>query len=165
MELKKIRNIKKYIGGLLGAACLVTANNALAADSISFGLQGGLNSSGPSLRYPVSETFTVQGIIGALGTVTSVSGRGLLYFRQTEELDWYYFGGLQFINVDTGVFGSENAFGISGGVGLDFDIRDAIAEAPPLVLSGEVGASFASFDNFNGFNLFNIGIGIHYLFE
>ena len=100
----------------------------------------------------------------SLGTVTSVEGRGLLYFRQTEELDFYYFGGLQFVNVDTFI-GSENAFGVGGGVGLDYDIRSAIPEAPPLVFSGEVGASFVSFDNFNGFNLFNIGIGIHYMFE
>ncbi len=163
--MKEIRHTKNYLGALLGAACLVSANSSIAADGISLGLQGGLNSSGPSVRYPISDTLSVQGIIGALGTVTSVSGRGLLFFRQTEELDWYYFGGLQFINVDTGIFGSENAFGISGGVGLDYDLRNAIPEAPPIVLSGEIGASFASFDNFNGFNLFNIGIGVHYLFE
>lgn len=162
--MKNSRPVKNTISALLGAACLFTANSSVAAEGISVGLQGGLNSSGPSLRYSVSETLTLQGVIGALGTVTSVSGRGLVYFRETENLDFYYFGGLQYVNVDT-FFGSENVFGLSVGVGLDYDIRNAVPEAPPLIFSGEVGASFASFDNFNGFNLFNIGLGVHYLFE
>ena len=71
--MKEIRHTKNYLGALLGAACLVSANSSIAADGISLGLQGGLNSSGPSVRYPISDTLSVQGIIGALGTVTSLS--------------------------------------------------------------------------------------------
>ena len=125
----------------------------------------GFQSSGPSVKMPVGEGLKGQLVIGALGTVTAVEARGLKTIGGNETMDFYGFGSVGMWSWDGGrYYGSETAFGAGLGVGLDYDIRNAIPDMPAVFLSAEVGANFVSFDNYNAFDMMSVGLGVHYQF-
>ncbi len=139
--------------------------NLLTDNSIALGLETGTLTGGLSLKMPYTEQITAQGVIGAIGTVTTFSARGLYHFSNYQAARVYGFGsaGLWTWNGNA-AFGSETAFGFGAGVGLDYDLQKAFSNMPPLSVNAEVGANLVSFDNYTGFNPLSIGVGLHYRF-
>lgn len=129
--------------------------------SVAVGLQG----AGPSVRVPVNETVKGQLIVGALGSVTSAQVRGLRAFGDNQNVDFYGYGSVGMWFWDGGrYYGSETNFGAGLGVGLDYDIRKAAPDMPPIILSAELGANFVSFDHYSSFSMMSVGLGVHYQF-
>lgn len=148
----------------------VFAPPAQAQRDVSFGYQSTMRSSGPSIRYPISEDLSVGGVLGALGSTTSAVVRGMLYFQDTEALDYYYYGQLgywrysnRFISRSQS-FESDSGVGIGLGVGLDYDLQEAVQEFIPLTISIEAGIGYVAWGDYSGFDLLTLGLGFHYRF-
>ncbi|GEM_PF-6990949 len=159
--------------GIMGWAVLSTvlmAPLAHAQRDLSLGYQSTMRSAGPSIRYPISEDVTIGGVVGALGSTTSAVVRGMLYFQDTEALDYYYYGQLgywrytnRFI-IGSQSFESDSGVGIGVGVGLDYDLLEAVPEFIPLTISIEAGIGYVAWGDYSGFDLLTLGLGFHYRF-
>lgn len=149
----------------------VTAPGRLAAqeaESGSFGI--GLQSSWPSYGlsgvYDMSDRITLQAVVGALGTVTNLSGRALYRFDQREKYDLYGFGTAGLWRYDYTI-DTESVVGFGGGAGIELDWRSIISpddnSFPPLYSSFDLGFVLADFD-FYDFSGLYFGGGLHYRF-
>lgn len=154
------------------ASSLVTPNVALAQEGtdspFSLGFQSSWPSYGISGRYEVNEKAMIQGVIGALGTVTNFSGRLLYDFQQKEQYDVYAHGTVGVWQWGGNVFfESQTSVGFGGGVGVEFDLQELFSpddeDFPPLYWNIEIGAIIANFDNYN-FSSFALGGGLHWAF-
>lgn len=157
---------------LTAASCLVTPNVALAqggSDSpFSLGVQSSWPSYGISGRYEVSEKAMIQGVIGALGTVTNFSGRFLYDLQQEKKYDLYAHGTVGMWRWGGNLlFESETSIGFGGGVGVEFDLQELFSpddeDFPPLYWNIEIGAIIANFDQYS-FSAAAIGAGLHWAF-
>jgi len=155
----------------LSAAFLLTIGSTAAqanffqSNELSAGLETGTLTGGLSVKYPYSDSITAQGIVGAIGTLTTFSVRGLYHFSNLKEARVYGYGSAGFLMIDGNVINSsETAVGLGTGIGLDYDLQKSFPTLPALSLNGEVGANFVNFDNFSGFNVLTIGLGLHYRF-
>lgn len=135
----------------------------------SVGLQSSWPSYGASVKYDLSDRTQAQGVLGALGTVTSFGGRLMHDFRQEEKYDVYAFGAVgvwRYGYRSLGADYSETSVGLGGGAGFDFDLArvfDAEDTFPALFWSIELGLTFASFDNYS-WSAFGLGAGLHFHF-
>lgn len=154
------------------ATLLAVPATAQAQDGESSGFSLGFQSSWPSYglsgRVALNERATLQGVLGALGTVTNLSGRLLYDFQQEEKYDFYGHGSVGVWRWSGGSgFGSESSVGFGGGVGVEFDLGELFApdddDFPPLFWNIEIGAVIANFDHYN-FSSFALGGGIHWAF-
>jgi len=89
--------------------------------------------------------------------------RGMLYFQDTEALDYYYYGQLgywrytnRFI-IGSQSFESDSGVGIGVGVGLDYDLLEAVPEFIPLTISIEAGIGYVAWGDYSGFDLLTGG--------
>ncbi len=154
------------------ASCLATPDVAFAqggTDSpFSLGVQSSWPSYGISGRYEISEKAMVQGVIGALGTVSNFSARLLYDLQQEEKYDLYAYGSVGMWRWGgSQALASETAVGFGGGVGVEFELQELFApddeDFPPLYWSIEIGANIANFENYS-FSSFAIGGGLHWAF-
>jgi hypothetical protein len=145
------------------------ADGQVAADRtgrFGVGFQSSWPSYGISGIYDVSETVSAQAVVGAFGTVTNFSGRGIYRFMRDEVYNLYGFGtaGVWRYNAP-GL--DENVIGLGGGTGLELDWRRIFANNetnfPPIFSTIEIGIVHANFDFYN-FSSFSMGGGIHYRF-
>ncbi|TVR63918.1 MAG: hypothetical protein EA422_08110 [Gemmatimonadales bacterium] len=136
------------------------------------GFQSSWPAYGLSGTYAVNERVTAQGVVGAFGSLTTLSGRGLYHFQKQEKYSLYGFGtagiwrhSFQFL----GGSESETSPGLGGGAGIELDWRRLLDTGgdgsgfPPLFSTIDLGFVAASFDNYN-FSGLVIGAGIHYRF-
>lgn len=154
-------------------ALLVGAVEARAQDDPRFGI--GFQSSWPAYGisglYDVNEKFTAQVVVGAFGTLTTLSGRGMYHFQRQPKHSLYGFGTLGLWRHSYRAFGfseSENSPGVGGGAGIELDWRRIVDDAedstfPRLYSSIDLGFVVASFDHYD-FSGFVIGAGLHYRF-
>ena len=128
------------------------------------GLGGSWLAYGLSGTYDVNDRVTAEAILGVLGALSSVGGRGWYRFNQQEAYDLFAFAGASMYRYGIGGF-SETSFGASGGVGIQAGLRELFdnEDFPPIYVSADVGLGFASFDVY-GFSAFTAGSGIHYRF-
>ncbi len=149
-------------GAAAALLCALCTPVAQAQSGIAVGLQSTMAATGPSVRYSLSEELSVQAVLGALGSTTNVAGRGLLYVRNTEALDLYYYGQVGFWRFSGGSISSDSGIGLGAGVGLDYDLQEAIDNILPLTLSVEAGIGYVAWDDYSGFDLVTLGLGLHY---
>ncbi len=137
----------------------------LEDNNVSLGIQGSFFTGGFSAKLPLNETFTLQGVAALSSNLSNFSVRGLYTLSETSDATVYALGSVGILTFrGNRFFSSETAIGAGIGLGVDYDLRNAFPDLPPLFLSGEIGANFVSFDNFTGVNLFGLGLGIHYRF-
>ncbi|MBU1487235.1 hypothetical protein KKH56_04195 [bacterium] len=159
----------------LVAIALVTvmSSSAMASDftdtlkskKVAVGFQNSLMSWGLSGKMQLSDKWTAQGVIGALGTFTSFSGRGLYKLQSDKYWEMYGFGqaGVWMWGGGRG-YDSETTFGFGGGAGVEGDWRALSPKLPPLYWNIEAGLGVISWENYSGFSIFNFGSGVHYKF-
>ena len=145
---------------------IIANANFLETNEIALGFQNTITTGGISAKFPFGEGLIIQGVVGTSNTLTNFSLRGLYEFSElNNETTVYAFGaaglwtfrGSRFID-------RETAFGISAGVGVDWDLQQSNPEWLPISLSAEVGASLVAFDDYAGFDLLSFGFGAHYRF-
>ena len=160
-----MRKTAMLIGTLALVANFVVPAQAEAQETRwGVGFQSSFPAYGLSGLYDMSERITLQAVLGALGTVTTFSGRGLYRFQTEEKFDLYGFGTVGMWRWSSR-FVDETSLGIGGGAGIELDWRSIIGDSgvPPLFSSVDVGLTLASFDTYN-FNALTIGVGLHYRF-
>lgn len=161
--------MSSYSLGSLLLSSVMLAGNANALDlgqplsedesRWSVGIQSSFISGGISAKYRYTDIVTIQGTLGALGTVQNYGLRGLYTVKQEDSLNIYGFGGVGLWKWSgSGSFGSETVLGLSGGVGAAYTFPDL-----PLELSAELGLGLVNFDHYS-FSSVGIGLGAHYSF-
>lgn len=131
---------------------------------IGFGFQSSWPSYGLSARMAVSETGTLQGVIGALGPVRNFSGRYNHTFQRRAKYSTFAYGSAGVWTWGGGAgFPSETSFGAGAGVGIEYDWRAMVDDEdfPPLMTSFEVGLGWIEFENYD-FSMISFGLGMHY---
>ncbi len=138
------------------------ANVPPIAGESKFGV--GITSSYPAYGisglYDMSEKVTLQAVLGAFGSVTAVSGRGMFRFDRKEKYDWYGFGT---VGMWTCTYCSST-LGFGGGAGAELKWSKIFGDAdfPPLFSTFELGMVTANLGN--AFSGFFWGGGLHYRF-
>jgi fluoride ion exporter CrcB/FEX len=159
------------VGALLLGVTAMDATAQAAADTTSssrfaVGFQSSFPAFGVSAILDLGDQIAVQGVLGAFGTVSTFSGRGIYCFQQERAYNLYGFGTVGLWRW-SGFGISENSVGVGGGGGIELDWRAIFSPEdgsfPPLVSSIDIGFTAANFDNYN-FNALTIGAGLHYRF-
>jgi hypothetical protein len=136
------------------------------------GFQSSWPAYGLSGVYDLNERLTAQAVLGAFGSLTTVSGRGLYHFQRQPSHTLYGFGTVGVWRHSWSLAGSsssETSPGVGGGAGVEFDWRSILgnsgngSEFPPIFSSIDIGFVAASFDHYN-FSGLVIGAGLHYRF-
>jgi hypothetical protein len=135
------------------------------------GFQSSWPAYGLSGIYDVNDRITAQAVLGALGAVTTVSGRGLYHFSRQEKYSLFGFGTVGLWRYSYDILGhdeSESTVGVGGGAGVELDWQGILDEDddgsfPPLYSTIDLGLTMASFDAYN-WNAFGFGVGLHYRF-
>ncbi len=167
------------LASLASLLLLLTAAEGIQAQAspdapgrMGLGFQSSWPAYGLSGTYEVSEKVTAQGVIGAFGSLTTVSARGLYHFQREEKYSLYGFGTAGIWRHSYRIIGvseSQTSPGVGGGAGVELDWRrllDADGSGsgfPPLFSTIDLGFVAASFDNYN-FSGLVIGAGLHYRF-
>lgn len=165
---------RRWIGlGLVVA--LLSAGQVEAQDDASrfgVGFQSAWPAYGVSGLYDVNDRITAQAIVGAFGTLTTLSGRVLYDFQQAPKHSLYGFGTTGVWRHSYSVLGdsdTESSFSAGGGAGIELDWR-AIVDGdsdeptfPRLFSSFDLSFVAASFD-FYDFSGLVFGTGLHYRF-
>jgi len=139
--------------------------NFFQNNELSVGVETGTLTGGLSVKYPYSDSLTAQGIVGAFGTLTTFTARGLYHFSGFKGSQFYGYGSAGFLRASGNIIASsETAFGVGGGIGVEYDLQKSFPALPALSLDAEVGATLVNFDNFSSFNVLNLGFGLHYRF-
>jgi hypothetical protein len=158
-----VKKIKIVIASLLLAtSTIVSADEDNGLSNLYVGLQGASFSSGLSVKYAFTEKFKAQAILGAIGTVTSYSGRGIYSFHEDKYFDYYGLVGVGVWNWSNRYY-NESVLGYSIGVGAEYDLRKAVPDFPAFFVSGEVAFSYIGFDNYS-YGGVGLGLGLHYKF-
>jgi hypothetical protein len=151
------------------AALAPTPSSAQEGDSqtrFGIGFQSSWPAYGISGLYDLNEQITLQGIIGAFGTVTNLGVRGLYRFQTEDKYDLYGFGTAGLWSYDYSI-DTENVIGFGGGAGIELDWRRILTpddnSFPPLFSSIDIGFVVADFEYYD-FSGLVIGGGIHYRF-
>ena len=156
---------------VLGLAAVLPVERSYAQDAepatrFGIGFQSSWPSYGISGLYDLSEQITLQGIIGAFGTVTNFGVRGLYRFQTEDKYDLYGFGTAGMWSYDYSV-DTENVVGFGGGAGVELDWRRILTPEdnsfPPLFSSIDIGFVLANFEHYD-FSGVTIGGGFHYRF-
>lgn len=131
----------------------------------SIGLQSSWPAYGVSGKMDLSPSTQVQVVLGALGNVTTVSGRAYRFFDRQPKVSWYGFGTLGLWRWSD-VFYSESAVGFGGGAGVELDWREILdsPDFPRLASTVDLGLTMASFDTYENWSLLSFGVGFHYHF-
>jgi hypothetical protein len=147
---------------------LSAQDGAEPSGRLGVGFQSSWPAYGLSGVYDVNERLTAQAVIGAFGSLTTLSGRGLYHFQRQEKYSLYGFGTVGIWRHSfraLGISESETSPGVGGGAGVELDWRRLLDDSgfPPLFSSIDLGFVAASFDNYN-FSGMVIGAGLHYRF-
>lgn len=143
-----------------------------APGRMGLGFQSSWPAYGLSGTYEVNEKVTAQGVIGAFGSLTTLSARGLYHFQREEKYSLYGYGTAGIWRHSFRIIGvseSQTSPGVGGGAGVELDWRRLLDSEgngsgfPPLFSSIDLGFVAASFDNYN-FSGLVIGAGLHYRF-
>jgi hypothetical protein len=166
--------MKRIVWLWIGAvAMLAMAGAAEAQEESRFGI--GFQSSWPAYEisglHDVNDRITAQAVVGAFGTLSTLSGRVLYNFQKEEKHALYGYGtsGVwrhSFRSV--GFSDSETSFGAGGGAGVELNWRNIVDDSPDstfprLFSSLDIGFVTARFDWYD-FSGITIGGGIHYRF-
>jgi len=151
----------------VAAAFAPTQLTAQESDNkFGIGIQSSWPSYGLSGIYDMSDRITLQAVVGALGTVTNLSGRMNYRFDIREKYNFYGYGTAGLWSYDYTI-DRENVVGFGGGAGIELDWRKIISPEdnsfPPLYSSFDLGFVLANFDYYN-FSGFVMGGGLHYRF-
>lgn len=155
-------------------ATLIDITAPVGSQSGQFGL--GMGSSFPAYgisgTYRVNEQVTAEAILGAMGAVTSLAGRGWYRFQQdpTYDLYGYVTAGMyrhEFVRFSLVSPGSdtETVFGIGGGAGIELSWAKILDKPDflPIYSNLDLGFVFANFEHYDWSGL-AFGGGIHYRF-
>ena len=127
------------------------------------GFQGSFPAWGLSGMMTLNETISVQAILGLLGTLNTVAGRGLYTFREEQHWDAYGYGMVGYWSYRTSGISSDNALGFGAGAGIQYDWRAFDENLPPIYWNIELGFGVVNLDNYN-FSTIMFGTGVHYRF-
>jgi hypothetical protein len=129
------------------------------------GFQSSWPAWGLSGTYEVNERITAQAVLGLLGTLNSISARGLYRFQKNENYDLYGFGTVGMWSYTVGT--RENSLGVGGGAGVELNWQRILGadrgDFPPIFSTVDLGLVLATFEHYN-FRGLQIGTGIHYRF-
>jgi len=161
-----------FVGMLLLLALAAPQQAQAQYDSTSpfgIGFQSSWPSYGISGLYDLNEQVTLQAILGALGTVTNLGGRGIYRFQIEDKYNLFGFGSVGVLRYGgNNILASESAIGLGGGAGVELDWRRILSpdddSFPPIYSSFDIGISFNTFENYGGYNSVGMGGGIHYRF-
>lgn len=138
----------------------------------SVGLQSSWPAYGLSAKMDLSDKMALQGVLGALGTLTTVSGRGYWYLDRQEKHAWYGFGTVgawrwsdrYYVGGDR-FDDSETAIAFGGGAGVELDWRAILdSDFPRLYTTLDLGLTVSTFDVYQNWSLIGLGVGLHYHF-
>jgi hypothetical protein len=136
------------------------------------GFQSSWPAYGLSGLYDMNERITLQAVLGALGTVSTLSGRLLYHFGRQPKYSPYAFGtvGLwRYSYRGLGSRSSESTVAFGGGAGVELDWRGILtAEGetptfPSLYSTIDLGLTLAGFEHY-AWSAFTYGVGLHYRF-
>jgi hypothetical protein len=166
------RPIVLATAGLIALAIAIHPQQASAQDGdesdspFGVGFQSSWPSYGLSGVYDMTDQVTLQAVVGLLGTVSNLAGRGLFRFQQNEGYDVFGFGTVGLWRYSAGIV-DESVIGVGGGGGVELDwgalLKDEDDSIPPIFTTIEIGLVLANFDRYN-FSALSIGGGIHYRF-
>jgi hypothetical protein len=138
------------------------------------GFQSSWPAYGISGTYDLNQRLTGQAVVGAFGTLSTFSARGLYHFQREEKYSLFGYGTAGVWRHSFRILGtsdSETSPGLGGGAGIELNWRGILdgngsgnaSGFPPLFSSIDLGFVAASFDNYN-FSGMVIGAGLHYRF-
>ena len=132
----------------------------------SVGLQSSWPAYGLSAKMEMNDKLAVQGVLGALGSLTTLSGRGYWYLERKEKYNWYSFGTVGMWRWGGSYLSdSETSIAFGGGAGLELDWRAIFdPEFPRLFSTIDLGLTMANFDTYQSWSLLGFGVGLHYHF-
>lgn len=131
------------------------------------GFQSSWPAYGISGIYNVTDKIGAQLVVGAFGSWTTLTGRGLYRFAPGEKYSPYGFGTAGVYRYSYGSIGtaSESSVivGAGGGVEVSLPALFEDSDFPPLFWSVDLGFSAGSFQFYN-WSGFSWGSGLHYRF-
>ncbi len=163
----------------IGLATLLLASTAAAqnppaghvAKTLGIGMQASFPVYGASVIYNTNSRISLQGIIGAFGTLKEYGGRVLYRFDQNKNLQPYAFGmagawsydGYRIDNTGYGVAKTtETVPGFGAGAGVEYFFESL----PDLGFNAEIGMGTAKFKEVNySYSAISFGVGLHYYFR
>jgi hypothetical protein len=164
MVIKTINNLimKK---SFLFIVALITMSTTSFAQELGLGFQASFPSYGLSLKADLTETHTVQGVFGAFGTVTMISGRYIYNFSETGDsfpITPFVYAQAGQWNYNEDLLGiDESVFGYGVGAGIEFNWLNFFSDRFRTTL--ELGYSKVDLEFFD-FSATTIGVGLHYNF-
>ncbi|HET6567517.1 MAG TPA: hypothetical protein VFG50_06095 [Rhodothermales bacterium] len=155
----------------------LSANGQTSTDQPAAGTPGGRFSVGFASSWPaygisgtmqVNEKVTAEAVVGFLGAVTNLSGRGWYRFNRKPSYDLYGYGAVGVYRYGYSALGAsdtESVLGLGGGVGIEASLGKLLKDEdfPPIYVNTELGLAFANFEHYN-FSSFIWGAGVHYRF-
>lgn len=151
------------------SASLALAGNASAfetgslLDGASVGYQSTLYASGLSIKKPINERVSFQGIAGLISTVNSVQARGVYHFNQQSAWSPYAYGSAGFWSVSTG-YASANGTFFGAGAGAEYSLGNLSEQLLRWTTSAELSVGSADFGGIVGNSSLSLGLGLHYKF-
>ncbi len=127
------------------------------------GFQSTFPAWGISGMMTINETMAAQAILGFLGNLNTIAGRGLYTFREEQHWDAYGYGMLGYWSYGAAGISRESAIGFGVGAGFQYDWRAFDDGLPPIFWNLEVGLGVVNLDNYN-FSSMMFGTGLHYRF-
>lgn len=136
--------------------------------TIGVGIQSSFPVYGASVMINTNSRISVQGILGAFGTLKMYGGRALYRFDAKSNLQPYAFGmlgswsyeGYELSSSGMSIQKStETVFGLGAGGGVEYFFQGL----PDLGFNAEVGYGSAKFKQIDyDFSAISFGVGIHY---
>jgi hypothetical protein len=150
---------------LLLLMVILLTSIATSAQELGLGFQASFPSYGLSLKADLTETHTVQGVFGAFGTVTMISGRYIYNFSETGDsfpITPFVYAQAGQWNYNEDLLGiDESVFGYGIGAGIEFNWLNFFSDRFRTTL--ELGYSKVDLVYFD-FSATTVGVGLHYNF-
>jgi len=150
-----MRHFRLVVLGLLLAT--TGAGGAFGAEKYAIGTQLGVLGAGLSGKMKLNDKLTGQAVLSSLGTLTSLSGRGLFKFKEQKEFNLFGAG-------EVGMWANSDKVGLSLGasIGVETNWQNFVDDIFPLWWSAEIGVGLTPGHTYTPVRS---QIGIHYRFE
>ena len=148
-------HIRLVITGLILA--VVSTGAVFAEGKYAAGTQLGVLGAGLSGKMKMNDKLTGQVVLSSLGTLTSLSGRGLFKFKEQKEFSLYGAG-------EVGMWINSDKAGASMGasIGVETNWQNFVEDIFPLWWSAEIGIGLTPGHTYTPVRS---QVGIHYRFD
>lgn len=159
----KLRQTIIFSALILASGSSVASTSKDFFNDTSIGFQNTLYATGVSIKKPLAEKISFQGVAGITGAVQSLQGRTIYHIKKDSVWSPYAYGSVGVWSVSTAFSsGSGALFGIGGG--SDYSLGNLDASLQNWSASAELSLGTANFGGLVSSSSLALGLGLHYKF-